>query len=52
VHEPAESGREAVPAPADAIGDPVCWLHLTCESCGALLEREDDPHRAGCDQQG
>jgi len=29
-------------------GDPVCWLHLICDSCGALLEREDDPHRPGC----
>ena len=30
-------------------GDPVCWLHLVCESCGALLERETDPHRPGCE---
>lgn len=30
-------------------GDPVCWLHLVCESCGALIEREGDPHRPGCD---
>jgi len=30
-------------------GDPVCWLHLTCESCGALIEHEGDPHRPGCD---
>jgi hypothetical protein len=29
-------------------GDPVCWLHLVCESCGALIEREGDAHRAGC----
>jgi len=30
-------------------GDPVCWLHLVCESCGALIEREGDPHRPNCD---
>ena len=30
-------------------GDPVCWLHLVCESCGALIEREGDPHRPGCE---
>jgi hypothetical protein len=30
-------------------GDPVCWLHLVCESCGALIERDGDPHRPGCD---
>jgi hypothetical protein len=30
-------------------GDPVCWLHLVCESCGALLERPGDPHRPGCE---
>ena len=30
-------------------GDPVCWLHLVCESCGALIERDGDPHRPGCE---
>lgn len=30
-------------------GDPVCWLHLVCDSCGALIEREGDPHRPGCE---
>jgi hypothetical protein len=30
-------------------GDPVCWLHLVCESCGTLLEHADDPHRPGCE---
>ena len=29
-------------------GDPVCWLHLVCEACGALIEREGDPHRPDC----
>jgi hypothetical protein len=46
-----EGSREQEPEPADAIGDPVCWLHLVCESCGALIEREGDPHRPGCDRQ-
>jgi hypothetical protein len=49
----SETPEEAVLADAtpcdDGGGDPVCWLHLVCESCGALLEREDDPHRPGCD---
>jgi len=31
-----------------AEGDPVCWLHLVCEPCGALIEREGDAHRPGC----
>lgn len=30
-------------------GDPVCWLHLACESCGAMIEREGDSHRPGCE---
>jgi len=30
-------------------GDPVCWLHLVCDSCGALIERPGDPHRPGCE---
>jgi len=33
-------------------GDPVCWLHLVCESCGALLESENDSHRPGCAREG
>jgi hypothetical protein len=40
---------EPRPAPADAGGDPVCWLHLVCESCGALIERHGDGHRPGCE---
>jgi hypothetical protein len=34
---------------ADVSGDAACWLHLTCESCGALIEREGDAHRPGCE---
>jgi hypothetical protein len=34
---------------AEAGGDPVCWLHLVCESCGALIERPGDPHRPDCE---
>jgi hypothetical protein len=39
-----------VPLDDDEIagGDPVCWLYLVCESCGALIERAGDPHRPGC----
>ena len=29
------------------MGDAVCWLHLICESCGALIENADS-HRPGC----
>ncbi len=24
----------------DAVGDPACWLHQVCDTCGALVERE------------
>lgn len=33
---------------SDNAGDPVCWLHLVCESCGALIKWEGDEHRPGC----
>jgi hypothetical protein len=36
------------PQPINA-GEPVCWLHLVCDSCGALIEKAGDPHRPGCD---
>jgi hypothetical protein len=26
-------------------GDPVCWAHLVCPECGAVVS---DGHRAGC----
>jgi hypothetical protein len=26
-------------------GDPVCWAHLACPECGAIIS---DGHRAGC----
>ena len=44
--ESAESPASVEPDPEG--GDPVCWLHLVCESCGALLEHEGDQHRPGC----
>jgi len=47
--DPAES--PATPEPFDGGGDPVCWIHLVCETCGALLEHEGDPHRPGCDAE-
>ena len=39
---------EIAPDPHAPTGDPVCWLHLVCDSCGALIEQEGDPHRPGC----
>ncbi|HUX03911.1 MAG TPA: hypothetical protein VMV53_03255 [Acidimicrobiales bacterium] len=30
-------------------GDPVCWAHLLCPSCGAVLGA-DSQHAPGCDE--
>jgi hypothetical protein len=46
-----DRAEEPRPTPVDESGDPVCWLHLICASCGALLEHEGDPHRPGCDRE-
>lgn len=27
-------------------GDPVCWAHLVCTECGAIVS---EGHRAGCE---
>ena len=27
-------------------GDPVCWAHLVCEDCGAIIT---EGHRTGCE---
>lgn len=29
-------------------GDPVCYLHLTCPECGAVLEEERPTHLSWC----
>lgn len=29
--------------PEDTGGDPVCWLHLVCDECGAFLDDPDLP---------
>jgi hypothetical protein len=31
---------------ADARGDPACWAHLVCPSCGAVL---DEGHQGLCE---
>lgn len=30
-------------------GDPVCWAHLVCGECGAVIT---EGHRAGCSRRG
>ncbi len=30
-------------------GDPVCWAHLLCPECGAVM---GDSHRPGCSWNG
>lgn len=51
-HEPGEDPTNDTPVDftvdgdpdtADLGGDPVCWLHLLCPGCGAMLSSEDDP---------
>jgi len=45
------SGTSAKSNEAEPVegGDPVCWLHLVCESCGALLKNARDLHRFECE---
>jgi hypothetical protein len=52
--EPAPAGRHLrlVPPLDDEAdesegGDPVCWMHLICDECGAITT---EGHRAGCSQ--
>jgi hypothetical protein len=28
-------------------GDPVCWMHLLCPSCGAMPDPEDEAAATG-----
>jgi hypothetical protein len=40
--EPAETAGDVV----EAGGDPVCWAHLVCAECGAIVS---EGHRDGCE---
>jgi hypothetical protein len=41
-----------VTEPADAGGDPACWMHLLCPECGRLAGEDDSgarpTHCPGC----
>jgi hypothetical protein len=39
----SEPAAESVDAEG---GDPVCWAHLVCPECGAIVT---EGHRAGCE---
>ena len=41
---------ERLPSDADEPlgGDPACWLHLVCPSCGVVLDRTPVEHGPGC----
>ncbi len=41
---PARNALSPEPAPEEG-GDPVCWAHLVCLECGAVIR---EGHRAGC----
>ncbi|BDB59876.1 hypothetical protein RDE2_16700 [Rhodococcus sp. RDE2] len=40
-HEPRKD--PANDSTEDLGGDPVCWLHLLCPDCGAMITSEEEP---------
>jgi hypothetical protein len=42
---PARNQPAEEPETFEEGGDPVCWAHLVCPECGAIVS---DGHRAGC----
>jgi hypothetical protein len=44
-----EDPRKPVDEPLG--GDPACWLHLVCPSCGVVLGEPSVQHRPECEEQ-